>query len=266
MDHNDNLWVERRMDALAPPQQWRPDSDAAFTRLRRRERAAHRRRVWLTLAASAAAVIVVAFLFRAPRHAPVVAPAVPRIYANFQQAGRSDAPIVCEIYSDYQCPHCADLFFDTLPRLVAEFVEPGKVRLVHRDLPLPQHSYARLAARYANAAGRIGRYDIAAAQIFRTQNSWSGTGDLDARLAEALAPGEMARVRQTVRSTDLDASIDEDLEMAKRDRVTATPAMVLVANGKRRTLAPAPPYPELKSYLDAMLSTHCREAGGTRTC
>jgi protein-disulfide isomerase len=265
MDHNDNLWLDRRLDALAPSAEWRPDPGAALTRLRQRDRAAHRRRLWLTLAASAAALVAAVFGLRASRPAPVER-TTPPIYANFHQAGRPDAPVVCEIYSDYQCPHCADLFFDTLPRLEKEYVASGKVRVVHRDLPIAQHRYARLAARYANAAGRIGRYETAAAQIFRTQQSWSASGELDARLAEALAPEEMKQVRAIVHDEELETSIDADIEMARRDRVTATPAVVVVADGKRRTIVPVPPYPELKSYLDGLLSTHCREVGGTRTC
>jgi protein-disulfide isomerase len=265
MDHNDSLWTGRQMDALTPPPEWQPDPGAALTRLRRRDRE-FRRRVWLVFAASAAAIAIAAVLLRTPL-TPTITARMPGVPAAFHQTGRADAPIVCEIYTDYQCQYCASLFLETVPRLIAAYVEPGKMRLLHRDLPLPQHPYARLAARYANAAGRIGRYEAVAAQIFRTQNAWSVTGDLDARVAEVLHSEDIARIRAIVsHSRDIDASIDEDIRMARQDRIARTPSLVVVANGNRQVLDPVPPYPELKSYLDGLLSTHCREIAGTRTC
>src|SRR5262245_37839543 len=101
MDHNDNLWVDRRLDELAPPSGWQPDPGAALTRMRQLDRASHRRRLWLAFAASASALVFATILLRAPGGPP--APTLPVHY----QAGRADAPVVCEIYSDYQCAPCA---------------------------------------------------------------------------------------------------------------------------------------------------------------
>jgi protein-disulfide isomerase len=184
--------------------------------------------------------------------------------ANFREAGSHAAPIRAEIYSDYQCGQCAAVLTDTVPQLVTDFVKTGKVRLLHRDLPLPQHAYARDAARYVNAAGRIGRYDLAADLLFRTQREWAADGNIDARLARVLTSAEMAHVRASMRDTD--AEIDADIEMARRDGVSQTPAIVVVANGRRRTLSPVPPYPELKTYLDDALRINCREDPKAARC
>ena len=84
---------------------------------------------------------------------PADAPAPP----NFKESGRSDSPITIEVFTDYQCPHCATIYDQIIPMLRADYVQTGKVKMVHRDYPLPMHAYARLAARYANAAGMIGQ-------------------------------------------------------------------------------------------------------------
>jgi hypothetical protein len=77
----------------------------------------------------------------------------------------------------------------------------------------------------------------------------------------------MERVRGAVRdSADIDAAIDADIEMAQRDDVRETPTLVVVANGRRRTLAPVPPYPLLKAYLDEQLKTNCRENPKAARC
>jgi protein-disulfide isomerase len=265
MDHNDSSWVDSRMDSLEPPHAWQPDTAAALERFRRLHReaaAARKRRIWFAAAAIAAGIAAVAIVPRMWTPAP--GPNTLILPAAFREAGSHAAPIRAEIYSDYQCGHCAAVLTDTVPRLVTDFVKTGKVRLLHRDLPLPQHPYARDAARYVNAAGRIGRYDLAAGQLFRTQGEWAADGNIEARLARVLTSAEMDQLRSNLHDTD--AEIDADIEMARRDGVRETPAIVVVANGRRRTLSPVPPYPELKTYLDDALRINCREDPKAARC
>src|SRR4051812_44005371 len=52
--------------------------------------------------------------------------------------GRADAPVtVIEFYS-LTCSHCASFVRDTLPRVKADLIETGKLRLVYWDFPLDQ--------------------------------------------------------------------------------------------------------------------------------
>lgn len=268
MDPNESTWVDRRMESLEPPAGWQPDTEAALARFNRRrgnETAVRRRVIWTAFAAVAACLAIGVLLL--PRQSPnrpqrkgVVLP------ASFRETGSPKAPIVAEIYSDYQCGHCAALFLETVPRLVTDYVETGKLRVLHRDLPLPQHAYARLAARYANAAGSIGRYDAAVESLFRTQSQWAADGNVDGRLANTLSAADMDRIRDAVRTADLDAAIDADIAMARQDDVRQTPTMVVVANGKRQALAPVPPYALLKDYLDDLLKDNCRQNPNSTRC
>ena len=126
-----------------------------------------------------------------------------------------------EVYTDYECPSCRNLYLETLPQLTAEYVATGKVRLIHRDFPLPKHQYSGLAARYANAAGEIGRYDLVANQIFKTQPEWSQNGNIDAQVAKVLPPGEMQKVRELVKTdSHLDDTKNADVAMGTRDNLT----------------------------------------------
>ena len=253
------------MRVLDPPQAWQPDSAAAlenFRRMRRQAGITRRHRIWAAFAAAAACVAAVAIW---PRVFPPAEERPGRVVpVSYRETGSPNAPILAEIYSDYQCGQCARLLLETVPHLVTDYVASGKVRLLHRDLPLPQHAYARQAARYANAAGRIGRYDVAAALLFRTQPEWSADGDIDSRLAGVLSSAEMEQVRDGLHATD--AAIDADIHMARRDDVRETPTMVVVANGRRRALAPVPPYPLLKAYLNEQLRINCREDPRAALC
>ena len=65
--------------------------------------------------------------------------------------GPADAPVTIVEFSDYQCPHCRQSQA-TLKTLLRRY--PGKVRLVHRDYPVPQlHPGAAAAAEAARCAG-----------------------------------------------------------------------------------------------------------------
>jgi protein-disulfide isomerase len=57
---------------------------------------------------------------------------------NFKESGSPSAPMTIELYTDYQCPHCREFYLDVLPQLTKEYINTGKVRLIHRDFRLSQ--------------------------------------------------------------------------------------------------------------------------------
>jgi hypothetical protein len=262
-------WVKERMDLLEPAAGWNPDAAAALARFRARRRRARFRRgaVWSILSVAAACVALL--VLQNPR-----ACATPRAcaahwwnavfpsatggpagmdaaLAPYKQMGSPNAPLTCEIYTDYECPACARLYRETVPLLIRQFVRTGQVKLVHRDYPLAQHRYARLAARYANAAGEAGYYEQAVERIFQTQEIWSRTGDVAAQLAPALPAAVMRRVQELARNdAALDQTVAADIAMGRRDRLTRTPTLVIVWKGNRQAIAPVPEFPRLREYLE----------------
>ncbi len=50
-------------------------------------------------------------------------------------AGSKNAPIVMEVFSDFQCPACKTLFMTTNRQVLDNYVSTGKVFLIHRGLP-----------------------------------------------------------------------------------------------------------------------------------
>lgn len=270
---NDDVSVEGMLSALAPHEGWRPDRTRALAKLGERDRR-HRRARKRWLWSAAAASVVCLGILAAPASCEAASRAACRqpfaaqlwralfqqrfttadpAVADFHQSGSPSAPITCEIYSDYECPGCAAFFLETMPLLDAEFVRTGKVKIIHRDLPLPQHRYARLAARYANAAGSFGQYDLVVNQLFRTQRIWDSTGDIDKAVMEVLSPGLLQKVRDQAANGG-EQSIKADLARARQDQIRGTPSLVVVAHGKRQVISPIPNYSLLKSYLESLLA------------
>jgi protein-disulfide isomerase len=185
------------------------------------------------------------------------APAVPASSYNthFKEFGSPTAPITVEVYTDYECPACAVLYQQAIPMLVSQYVQTGKVKMLHRDFPLTQHPYARLAARFANAAGRLGQYDVVVNHLFQTQNDWSANGNVDRAVAQVLAPGVMQQVRAMVQNDNtLDDTVNADAAMGMSDRLTQTPTLVVVSKGKRQVIAGVPEMNLLQTYLNQLLA------------
>ena len=173
---------------------------------------------------------------------------------NFKESGSPTATATLEIYSDYECPPCATFFADTMPLLVSQYVDTGKLKLLRRDFPLPQHKYANLAARYANAAGMLGQYEAVSDQIFRTQSEWHQDGDVDRQVAAILSPEQMQKLHDLLNNnTEPAESIARDRATGADDHLRQTPGFVLVANGKRQTFDGPFTATALMSYLDKML-------------
>ena len=253
-------WVDARMRLLDGASGWRPDAAHAWAVLRRRNRA--RRAGWAGAVTASLAAGLVLLALAEPRACanPIECAneeqaASAETLTNFRESGPANAKVTVEVFSDYQCPSCAAAFLSgSVPQFVKEYVKTGKVRFIHRDYPLPQHQYAKLAARYVNAAGRLGFYEAAVDHIFRTQSVWDKDGSIDAQMVKLLPPNAMTRVRQMVQiDKSLDSLVAADLALGAKDKLNQTPSMVVVSGGKRTVLVPIPNYPLLKSYLDDLL-------------
>ena len=67
---------------------------------------------------------------------PIVQPPATGIdqYADGEAIGPADAPVVLEVYADYQCPWCGKFARETLPGLVRTYVAAGQLRIEERAI------------------------------------------------------------------------------------------------------------------------------------
>jgi protein-disulfide isomerase len=168
--------------------------------------------------------------------------------------GSKTAPIVMEVFSDFQCPACKTLFLTTNRQLMDNYVSTGKVYLVHRDFPLPMHAYSRVAARYARAAAEIGKIEPVEKALFENQDKWEQTGDVDGTLAAVLSSAEMVKVRALVKGGTLEPLIDKDVQLGQMYRVSQTPTTVFHSKGQTYPYSSAMSYDILHQFLDQLLS------------
>lgn len=182
-------------------------------------------------------------------------PAVREVAPN-KAFGSRTAPITMEVFSDFQCPSCRQLYLETLRPLLDDYVPAGKVYLIHRDFPLAIHAYSREAARYANAAARIGRFEPVVAALFDNQPKWSADGNVEGVVASVLTPAELKHVQQLVHSPQVDAAIQQDIDLGSRVPVRQTPTAVITSHGQQYPVVGVVSYPILKRFLDDLLRQH----------
>lgn len=109
---------------------------------------------------------------------PPAAPTPAAISDEFASAmGDPQAPVTIVEFTDYQCPYCARHSLDTMPDIVREMVDAGRVYYILKDLPLDQlHPDARSAAVAARCAGEQEMYWEMHDIIFENQEEWAGQG------------------------------------------------------------------------------------------
>lgn len=67
---------------------------------------------------------------------PIATPPLrsPTVEVDGFAMGAPDAPVLIEVWEDFQCPYCQRFTYEIAPDIVEQYVETGEVRLVFRNL------------------------------------------------------------------------------------------------------------------------------------
>lgn len=140
----------------------------------------------------------------------------------------SDGPLTLTVYVDFQCPHCKQL-----DRQLRQARRKANFDVVFKTHPLDKDcnpsatrtTFPRscLQARAAICAGRAGRLDSFAEQLFER-----GTNEESALTTLASAAGiDPDEFRSCLAAPATAAQVAEDLRMARETRIRVTPTIVL---------------------------------------
>jgi protein-disulfide isomerase len=184
----------------------------------------------------------------------LLAAAVATQATQVKSRGTPGAPVQLDVYSDYQCPACKALYERTLVPLMADYVDKGKVYLIHHEFPLAMHPHAMEAACYAVAASRLGKYEQAGDVLFRTQESWAASGNVDQTVCSILTPVEAKKVRALAKDPAVIAEVQQDIQAGRSANVSATPTLILTHRSKQYRLPGGASYEIMRRFIDQLLS------------
>ncbi len=97
--------------------------------------------------------------------------------------GKPDAPNILIDYASFTCPHCANFNAAVMPVLRREWIETGRMRVVHRHFP--SDGLATRASLLAECAGPE-KFFAAVDTLFRTQVQWMTAPDPTTELLSVL--------------------------------------------------------------------------------
>jgi protein-disulfide isomerase len=157
--------------------------------------------------------------------------------------GPASAPVTLVIFSDFQCPFCSRAE-PTIGQLEGDY--KGKLRLAFKQLPLPFHDKAHLAAEAALAANEQGKFWPYHDKLFANQQA------LDRPSLEKYAQElglDMGKFRAALDSGKYKDKVDADAREGAAVGATGTPTFFI--NGTK--VVGAQPVEAFKTVIDAEL-------------
>ena len=138
--------------------------------------------------------------------------------------GSPTAPVVMIAFADFQCPFCGRFAREVLPELQKDYIETGRVQLVYRHLPLPNHPLAVPAARAAECAGQQGQFWPMHDGLFAEGAQLDEAGLRSLVGALAVDPGDLAGCLADPQVAEL---VRRDAETARALGLPGTPSFLL---------------------------------------
>ena len=173
--------------------------------------------------------------YRAPRQ---------QVEAKGPSRGPAAAPVTIVEFSDFECPYCSRAE-ETISEVVRVYGD--KVRVVYRDLPLPNHQSAPKAAEAAHCAGEQGKYWEMHARLFANQRA------LDVASLKGYAKDlklDQAKFDKCLDSGATASLVEEGKKAGNELGISGTPAFFvngIMING-------AQPFDAFKEIIDAELA------------
>ncbi len=143
--------------------------------------------------------------------------------------GSPDANVTIVEFTNYQCPFCARHSLQTMPSIVSELIETGRVYYVLKDLMLDNMPSGLLAATAARCAGEQDAYWEMHHGLFERQQEWSQSSSpasVITSIAEDLGL-VMADFTACVESGRYDEAIEANRQEALSFGMTGTPGFFI---------------------------------------
>ncbi|WP_435157471.1 DsbA family protein [Haladaptatus sp. DFWS20] len=180
--------------------------------------------------------------------------------------GSPDAPVDLYYWSDYQCPFCNRFEQDTFPKLLEEYIKPGKVRLVILEY-VTIGDASKTAARMSKCVWRqVQEKDPDAfkrwhASIFDAQkkpNSGWATKQNLLEITAGVKGVDASAVESYLEKNNqsLAASVAMDKQAGKNQGVNVTPTFIFdnsTSNGMPSSIQGAQPYPRFEATIKEVM-------------
>ena len=169
--------------------------------------------------------------------------------------GSPDAPITLVEFGDYQCHFCHQFFVNTKDRIITDYVDTGKVRMIFKDFTIigPDSIRAAEGSWCAQEQNLYWEYHDMLYHNWDGENTgWASDANLHRLAAEAgLDVNTWSECLNSGRYSDVIASSSDD---ARELDITGTPSFfVILQNQTIVNIHGAQPYEQFAQVFDSML-------------
>ncbi|QQS45805.1 MAG: thioredoxin domain-containing protein [Acidobacteriota bacterium] len=134
--------------------------------------------------------------------------------------GRTDAPVVIAIFSDFQCPYCR-LAAGVLDKLMDRY--PDQLSIVYKHLPLPMHELAFPAARASVCADEQGRFWEYHDRLFKA----SSLAESDLTRLAGETGIDAGKFSSCLESDGPAGTVNRDIQQASDLDIHSTPTIII---------------------------------------
>lgn len=176
---------------------------------------------------------------------------------DYMTIGSPDAPITLYEWTDYTCPYCGVFNRETLPVLLSEYVETGKVRIELHDVTYigAQAEDAAVAARAAGVQGEYFEYLFEIYDLGVNDNKPDLSREVLFATAEKLGL-DMQKFESDFDAGELRKEVQESTQLAQSLGVAAVPFFVAASTDTLdglQDIRGAQPLDQFKMFLDQHL-------------
>ncbi|MBI3573858.1 thioredoxin domain-containing protein [Candidatus Kaiserbacteria bacterium] len=171
--------------------------------------------------------------------------------------GNANAPVTMAYWYDYQCPFCQRHEEQTMPQILKEYVDTGKLKIVYKDFqflgPDSQMLGQYSRAVWEVAPGKFYQWHKAVYDNQGTENTgWATKEKILSITTSVLGTSDTAKVSQLVatKGAEYQKEMDADKTEGAAMGITGTPGTIV---GKQ-LIQGAQPYEVFKSAIDAALT------------
>ena len=173
------------------------------------------------------------------------------ISENDFMIGNKNAPITIIEYASMSCSHCADFHTKTLPQLIEEYIDTGRVKIVFRDFPF--NYPALLGTMVLRCVPEDTRYEYMQA-LYQLQLKWVNRENAKTtqELYKIMQSGGMTKkeFNSCIKNVDLENSILQSLIDAQSEfNIKSTPSFLingLLVEGNK-------PFKDFREIIDKLL-------------
>ena len=230
---------------------------------RRQKRAREQRRVAFIIISIA--VVLMVLIIALPTLIDAATPVgeivqitpVDRPMVSGKTMGNPEAPVVIEVFEDFQCSACASYTFNTEKQIITDLIPTGQVLYIFRQYPfldnnssIKESDQAASASMCAMEQERFWDYHD---MLYTNQSGENVSAFSDKRLiafADALGL-DVPAFKSCFEENRYQDQIDQDFAAGDKLEVTGTPSVFV--NGKVIKPGYVPSYSDIKEAVDAAL-------------